>query len=114
MNDATTELTEFLHEQLAADERDPGGVPDSWAATQVTSKRGLITLLLDTTHTVCEDPWYTCGAATKEREGERCPDETRRGTCDCGRDGLVLAGLKLLALPYVDRPGCRPEWAPGA
>ncbi|MFD8596984.1 DUF6221 family protein [Kitasatospora sp. NPDC059646] len=110
----TTELAEFLHEQLAADEREPGGWSRARELAEVDAKRGLITLLLDTTHTVCEDPWYTCGAATKEREGERCPDNNRRGHCDCGRDRLVLAGLQLLALPYAERPGYQAEWAPNA
>lgn len=32
--------------------------------------------------------------------------------CDCGRDKRVSQHLRLLALPYADRPGFREEWRP--
>jgi hypothetical protein len=48
-------------------------------------------------HEVCDDGWYTCAAATEEREGEECIDDSRRGgPCDCGRD--IRADRTLAAL----------------
>lgn len=32
--------------------------------------------------------------------------------CDCGRDERVSRYLRLLALPYADRPGYRKDWRP--
>jgi hypothetical protein len=38
-------------------------------------------------HLVVADCWYTCAAATEEREGEETCDDERRGEkCDCGLD----------------------------
>ena len=33
-------------------------------------------------------------------------------SCECGRDDRVSQYLRLLALPYADRPGYREEWRP--
>lgn len=48
-------------------------------------------------HEVVEDCWYTCAAATDEREGSECCDDSRRGgPCDCGLDyrrGQVLTAI---------------------
>lgn len=79
---------------------------------EVDAKRRLLDRALAKQHTVCEDGWYTCGAATEERDGGECCDEGRIGPCDCGRDAEVDAVLGLLALPYASHPDYRQEWAP--
>lgn len=119
-------LAVFLRERfnedtadIQADSRHWSDVPYEACGTlrlraELDAKRGLLDLLLDTRHTVCEDPWYTCRAATLEREGETSIAEPRWNTCGCGRDSLVLAGLQLLARPYAAHPDYRPEWAPDA
>lgn len=49
------------------------------------------------THEVVDDCWYTCAAATDERDGgETCDDARRGGDCDCGleaRRTQVLAAV---------------------
>jgi hypothetical protein len=60
--------------------------------------RAVVTEVEGWQHYVCEDGWYTCGAATEEREGEDCIDDARRGTgCDCGRDARADRTLSAVA-----------------
>lgn len=57
------------------------------------------------------DCWYTCAAATEERDGGETCDETRRGKpCDCGVDVRIQRHLRLLAGPFTDRPDFKAEW----
>lgn len=79
----------------------------------IEAKRALLDDLLAERHEVVGDSWYTCAAATEERDGgQTCDDDRRGGPCDCGRDGRVLRRLRLLAAEFADRPGCRDEWRP--
>ena len=53
-----------------------------------------------------EDNWYSCAALTDEDGDPVCLDESRApGPCDCGRDARVARRVRLLALPFEDRPG---------
>jgi hypothetical protein len=58
--------------------------------------RAVVTEVESWTHAVCDDPWYTCPAATEEREGSECIRE-RGGPCDCGRDARADRTLSALA-----------------
>lgn len=63
------------------------------------------TLLADITaerHLVIDgDCWYTCAAATEERDGgEPCNDARLGEPCDCGRDERVQRRLQLIAESY--------------
>lgn len=82
----------------------------------VAAKRALLADFLAERHYVNDgDCWYTCAAATEERDGgEVCDDSRLGGSCDCGRDERLQRRLHLLALPYAADPGYRPEWAPEA
>jgi hypothetical protein len=80
---------------------------------EIDAKRQLLADLSAEQHEVVDDCWYTCAAATDERDGgETCDDTRRGGPCDCGRDKRVARRLRLFALPYADRPGYREEWRP--
>lgn len=78
------------------------------------SKRALIAETIATRHlVVAGDCWFTCPAATQEREGETCCNDDRRGDpCDCGRDWKVDRLLRLLALPYAGCDGYDEAWRP--
>lgn len=77
------------------------------------AKRRVVAKLQDERHDVIDDCWYTCAAATEDRDGgECCNDTSRGGSCDCGRDNRVNGYLELLALPYADHWDYQPEWAP--
>ncbi|MGW4042985.1 DUF6221 family protein [Streptomyces sp. NPDC004721] len=83
------------------------------ALREIEAKRQLVDDFLSEKHDVVEDCWYTCAAASEERDGgETCDDGRRGGPCDCGRDARVERRLCLLALPYVDRPGYKESWPP--
>ncbi|MFD4830125.1 DUF6221 family protein [Streptomyces uncialis] len=81
---------------------------------EVEAKRMLIGGITTERHHVTDgDCWYTCAAATEERDGgETCDDNRTGGPCDCGRDERVGRCLRLLALPYADHPDYREEWQP--
>lgn len=69
------------------------------------AKRRIVADLLDERHLVVQDCWYTCVAATDERDGgESCAVDVPRGPCDCGRDDRIARRLGILALPYADHP----------
>jgi hypothetical protein len=105
-------LEAFVRARLADDEDDPGGWSAARVLAEVDAKRRMLDLALGERHTTVEDGWYSCGAATEERDGGECYDEGRVGTCDCGRDRKVERMLCLLALPYAGHPAYRSEWAP--
>lgn len=66
---------------------------------RVNADRALLADLLAERHEVVDgDCWYTCVAATEERDGgENCDDDRRGGPCDCGRDARVGRRVRLLA-----------------
>jgi hypothetical protein len=66
---------------------------------RIAAERKLIADLLAERHFVNDgDCWYTCRAATEERDGgENCNDTERGKPCDCGRDTRVNRRLRLLA-----------------
>lgn len=47
---------------------------------------------------VVDDCWYTCAAATEERDGDTTCRADAGPDCDCGRDALVEALLRDLAV----------------
>lgn len=65
---------------------------------RVAAERALLTDLLAEPHEVVEDCWYTCAAATEERDGgETCRDFPDNSPCDCGRDRRVQRRVRMLA-----------------
>lgn len=66
---------------------------------RVAAERKLLADLLAERHLVVDgDCWYTCAAATEERDGqETCDDGRRGGDCDCGRDDRVERRVLVLA-----------------
>ncbi|MEU0102407.1 DUF6221 family protein [Streptomyces sp. NPDC006267] len=80
---------------------------------EVDAKRRMLDDLLAERHTIVEDCWYTCAAATEERDGDESCDEGRQGgPCDCGRDARVNRRLRLLVLPHADHPDYKDVWRP--
>jgi hypothetical protein len=80
---------------------------------EVDAKRQLLRDAVSAKHAVCEDPWYTCPAATEARDGGECGKDDMRGEpCECGRDDRLHRACRLLALPYADHPDYREEWRP--
>jgi hypothetical protein len=76
------------------------------------AKRAIVKAASGWRHEVVEDCWYTCAAATGERDGGECCDDARRGQhCDCGRDYKVLQVLGLIASIYADHPDFDPAWS---
>ena len=62
---------------------------------------------------VDQDCWYTCSAATEERDGgETCDDSRRHGECDCGRDTRVSRRLGILAAVDADHEDYLEKWKP--
>jgi hypothetical protein len=79
---------------------------------EVEAKRRIIDDLIGERHDVVDgDCWYCCPAATEERDGGQRDDDRLGKPCDCGRDARLLRRLRLLALPYANRPGYKDEWA---
>lgn len=80
---------------------------------EIEAKRQLLADALAEKHVVVEDCWYTCPAATEERDGgETCNDADSDKPCNCGRDARVERRLRLLAMSYADHPDHREEWRP--
>jgi len=75
---------------------------------EIEAKRQLIDLVLDMKHTVVEDPWYTCGAATEDRDGGKTGRDYGLG-CDCGLEDRQLAILVPMTLPYGGLPQLEDE-----
>lgn len=83
--------------------------------TDSEAKRALIADLLAEQHTVCTDHWYTCCAATKERDGGTCPRNDHNhlsDACTCGLTDRVIRRLQILARPYTDQTGYKETWRP--
>lgn len=67
---------------------------------RIAADRKMIADLLDERHVVADDPWFSCAAATEERDGG-CSEADRRGKpCDCGRDERVERRLRIIAEGY--------------
>jgi hypothetical protein len=64
---------------------------------RIAADRKLLDDLLAEKHHVCIDSWYTCPAATEERDGGTYAETTGGGSCDCGRDERVQRRVRLLA-----------------
>lgn len=61
-------------------------------------RRMLDDLLAERHHVNDGDDWYTCAAATEDRDGGETVDDTRRGKpCDCGRDARVNRRVQTMA-----------------
>lgn len=82
----------------------PGADPAVLA--DLDAKLALLDDLLAERHHVNDgDCWYTCPAATEQRDGgETCDDNRRGGPCDCGRDARVERRLRILAQPFTGHP----------
>lgn len=89
---------------------DPAGI-----AADLDTKEALLTDLLAEKHYVCDDPYYTCCAATRERDGDSCPGDEHHhlsNHCTCGLTERTTRRLHILAAPYADRPGYAEQWKP--
>lgn len=77
------------------------------ARARVTAVETAIIAEIDSwQHHVSEDCWYTCPAATEDREGETCCNDATVGTgCDCGLDArrARLRAALAAASPPKDR-----------
>lgn len=80
----------------------------------IAAKRALLDDLLAEHHRVVDgDCWYTCPAATEQREGDtNCDDDRRGGPCDCGLDERTERRLRILAQPYAAHPDYQETWCP--
>jgi hypothetical protein len=81
----------------------------------IEAKVALVDDLLAERHEVVDgDCWYTCAAATEERDGGTTCDDDRLGKpCDCGRDDRVNRRLAILARQFAGHPDHKgEEWAP--
>lgn len=78
------------------------------------AKLALIDDLLGERHEVVGDCWYTCAAATEERDGgETCNEDWLGRPCNCGRDARVNRRLGILARQFAGHPDHKgEEWAP--
>lgn len=76
------------------------------------SKRQIIDTVMAWRHHVSEDCWYTCGAATEERDGGECCNEDDLGKCTCGLEIRQRSILAPLATPDAGHPDYRQEWKP--
>lgn len=88
--------------------------PDPDVIADLDAKLALIDDLPAERHQVVEDCWWTCAAATEERDGgETCHDARIGSPCDCGRDARVNRRLAILAQPFAGHPDHKGEkWAP--
>lgn len=65
---------------------------------QVAAMRKILEDALAQRHMVIDgDCWYTCPAATEERDGGSTCDETAGSTCGCGRDARLQRTVAALA-----------------
>jgi hypothetical protein len=78
---------------------------------EVAAKRDLLNDIIAEKHRVIDDPWYTCSAATEDRDGGTYAETEGGGPCTCGRDERVERLLRLLAAPFSDHPDYNPEWS---
>lgn len=92
----------------------PGAVPSPEQADHITradptaalarirALRALVDDLAGEKHRVLDDPWYTCQAATEDRDGGRYAETDGAGPCTCGRDERVERRLQLLASAWPE------------
>ena len=87
-------VTNGRNEHLLMARNDPASV-----LRRVKADRAILADLLAERHLVVDgDCWFTCTAATEDRDGGACCDDDRRGgPCDCGRDARVERRVRLLA-----------------
>jgi len=79
---------------------------------ECTAKSLMIEDLTSEHHLLVEDCWYTCPAATEEREGEvTCNDTHQDDSCDCGLDRRIDKRLRIMAAVWFAHPDYQPEWA---
>jgi hypothetical protein len=79
---------------------------------RVAADRRILADLLAEPHQVVGDCWYTCAAATEDRDGgTTCRDDMEGEPCDCGRDARVERQVLLLAEGYgwKEREAGRPS-----
>jgi hypothetical protein len=92
--DITTTATEAAERHIRR--HDPAAV-----LRRIAADRKLLADLTAETHHEAGDPWYTCMAATNERDACRNPDTNGReqngGACDCGLDARVKQATQTLA-----------------
>lgn len=133
-----TDLERFVRDRLEEDRAvaqaaidDPEGPDDCWFDTSnghigdhyrrhspeavladIEAKRALLDDITAAKHQVIDsDPYFTCNAATEERDGGESWAREKWGTaCECGRDARVERRLKLMAAPYCDHPEYDPTW----
>lgn len=80
---------------------------------EIEGKRALLADLLAEKHHVATDPWYTCQAATEERDGGEYGNEKYRGwPCNCGLTDRTERRLRLFAQPYSTHPDYQESWRP--
>lgn len=79
---------------------------------EVAAKRAIVAHVLTWKHTVVEDCWYTCPAATEERDGGTNCNDAAGDECDCGTGVRRGEVLRRLASVYADHPSYREEWRP--
>lgn len=87
-------VTNGRNEHLLMVQHDPASV-----LRRVKADRALLADLRAERHLVVDgDCWFTCPAATDERDGgENCDDDRRGGRCNCDRDTRVERRVRLLA-----------------
>jgi hypothetical protein len=95
----------FMSWPTRADARHAARWEPARVLREVQAKRQIIDEVMSWRHTVNEeDGWYTCGAATQERDGGECFDERNIGECTCGLDDRRRAILAPLAELYAGQP----------
>lgn len=102
-------IATFLRAQYEAD---AAKADTEYARIYAATHRTLLADLLSERHLVNEsDCWYTCAAATLERDGGETGDDGRAGgPCDCGRDTRLENRLRVLSAPYRSRIGYQDQW----
>ena len=85
---------------------------DMRVLADLASKRAIIEYAQTWLHLVVEgDCWFTCPAATEERDGgESCNDDERGKPCDCGAEWRQAKILGHFASVYADHSDYREEW----
>ncbi|MEV8523150.1 DUF6221 family protein [Streptomyces sp. NPDC052000] len=82
----------LANQYLMANHADPVAV-----LRRIAADRKFLDDLLAEKHHVCDDNWYTCFAATQERDGGTYADTDGDTRCNCGRDTRVARRVGLIA-----------------
>lgn len=124
------ELVQWLHAQLDEDERIARGCsgmewwehPKNWVSAPQLHRIALVVHDGDRSHITRHDPARVLREIDARRqivalhsvsEGHECSTRDRHGdidNCTWVMDTEACTTLRLLALPYADRPGYRDEW----